>query len=95
MEGGGGRKFLRPYSDSIPIIPGLTFLSPSFALLFTILDNKVLQGLHSQFSVQQNSADVQTKRSSFVYPSPGLSFEDKLKFLMFCSLIIEALHRLG
>ena len=56
------------------------------------LDNRVLHGLDQDpsltvfcpVSAAEGSADVQTnhKRSSFsfVYPSSGLSFEDKLKF---------------
>ena len=53
--------------------------------------------LHSQFSVQQK-ARLQRRKTdhflaekvSFVYPSTGLKF-----LTVFCSLIIEALQRLG
>ena len=83
----------------------------AFTCLYS-LDNKVLHGLDQDPSLTVfcpvsaaegkaaalmfRSIIFWQKRSSFVYPSTGLSFEDKLKFLtVFCSLIIEALHRLG
>ena len=66
-------------------------------------DNKVLHGLDLDpsltvfcpVSAAEGKATALIFRP-FVYPSTGLSFEDKLKFLtVFCSLIIEALHMLG
>ena len=66
-----------------------------FALPFICLhslDNKVLHGLDQDpsltvfcpISAAEGKADVKNdlvKRISFVYPSTGHSFEDKLKFL--------------
>ena len=77
-------------------------LLSKFALLFTCLhslDNKVLHGLDQDPSLtvsvsaaRRQGADVQPNHflAKKVYPSTGLSFEDKLKFLT--ALIIEALH---